>query len=98
MSNSYAKQKLYEAVHCLVGSNTIQERLTFAAVSLVQLRAPVGELPSEIREQFDVVLERLTIEPLSTATGYSPRRLTDEEGREIAQDIFGMFVKVMGGL
>jgi hypothetical protein len=46
MSSAYAKQKFYEAVLALVGSRSIQERLTFAAEPLVSLR--LDDLPEEM--------------------------------------------------
>jgi hypothetical protein len=98
MSNDYAKQKLFEAVYSLIGSSSIQERLTFAAVPLIILRSQPETPPVEIRGEFDALMQTLTKVPLSTGTGYTPRPVTSEEGEKLARQILSMFVTVMGGL
>jgi hypothetical protein len=102
MPYDYGKKKLYEAVHSLVGNGSIQERLTFAALPLVVLRTPLTELsvalPAELHEKFNATVDKLTENPLSGEAGYTPRHVTPEEGELLAQEIFSMFVRVMGGL
>ncbi len=93
----YAKQKLWEAVSSLVGASSIQERLTSAAIPLLALRPP-QEVPPDIKERLESVLAKLTAEPLSNETRSTPRKLSDDEGRKIADEILSMFTRVMGGL
>ena len=101
MEHTYAKQKLYEAVDALISSGSTQERLTFAAVPLVILSGPRGEVPAEIQGRLESLLKTLTknnAEPLSNAQGYTPRNVTDAEARKLAEQILSLFIEVMGGL
>lgn len=94
----YAKQKLYEAVLSLVGMGSIQERLTYAGMPLVVLQAPAGEVPAALREELAEIVAVLTAKPLSDHAGYTPRDLSDEDAKAIADRILSLFVQVMGGL
>ena len=66
-SPDYAKQKFYDAVYALLGSATIDRRLTSAAsyLMLVQPR----DLPVGMRDDFENLLRKLTRIPLSSETG-----------------------------
>jgi hypothetical protein len=98
-ADDYAKQKLFEALHALVGAGPIQERLTFAAVALLQLRAPQpSHIPPKIAGMFHAVVDDLTATPLSDSRGYTPRPLADDKAQEIARHILSMHVDLTGGL
>jgi hypothetical protein len=95
----YAHQQLYEAVLSLIGAGPIQQRLTFAAEALVQLRAPQPNVvPAKISAQFQAVVDALTKTPLRDGSGYAPRQVTPEEGEKLAGQILSMFVDVQGDL
>jgi hypothetical protein len=95
--HSYARQKLSEALHSLVGAGPIQMRLTYAANYLIHLRRPQpSEIPPEIEDKFHAVIDALTTTPLSDASGYTPRRLTEQKGEEIAREILSMYEKITG--
>jgi len=79
-----------------VSDNDLNSRLTFATVSLLHLLPDA--IPSEHNEEFQVLKTLLTRTPLSNETTYLPRDLTEEEAREAATKILGMFTDVMGGL
>jgi hypothetical protein len=105
MPFDYAKQKLFEAVYALVGSDPIQQRLTSAAVHLVILRTPERELgnvlPRELHKRFFAVVDELTVEPLSSGAGPEPRGVTPEEGERIAREIFDLgwlMKRICGGV
>lgn len=85
MSN-YAKQKLYEALNSLVGTGTLQQRLTFAALPLVVLNGDQG-LPDEIVGPLRNVVEKLTQEPLADQGTHVPRRIDNEEAVLISKEI-----------
>lgn len=90
------KQKLYEAVHALVGDGELDTRLTFAAMSLAQLLE--SDIPDQFRNDVAALRHRLEQTPLSSAHGYTARQISDEEAREVARRIFDLFTEVMGGL
>ena len=60
MSLSYGWEKLHSAVHSLTGSASQSERLiNAAAFSLVNI-TPVNDLPKELREEFELLMNELT--------------------------------------
>ena len=93
----YAKQKLYEAVHALVGRDEIQRRLTFATVPMIHLQD--RDIPETIKVEFEAVKRALLRTPLADPQrGYLPRQISDEEAELLAQRILGLLTEVMGGL
>lgn len=92
----YAKEKLYVAVSALVGPGTMGERLTYAAEPLLRLLPQ--DIPDEIKQEFFLLKDELTKSPLSSASGFTPRAVTDDEGKMIAQRILSMFITMSGGL
>ena len=101
MDDSYAKQKFYEAVASLIGTGSIQKRLRFALQPLSMLRASSGtvqHLPPDLELRLQKLMDRLTAKPPGNEEIYPPLDVTDEEGNELAGEIFSIFVGVMGGL
>jgi hypothetical protein len=95
----HASQKLYEAVLALVGDGSLNMRLTSAALPLLILRSqPGGQLPPDLKVRLDVVVEKLTKEPLSDEWRYLPRRMRGKNASDAAREIVSIFVAVMGGL
>jgi hypothetical protein len=89
--DSYAKQKFFEAVAALIGTEPLQERLRFALSSLSTLRASGGtvqHLSPDLELQFQKLMEKLK----------PPLEVSDDEAKKLADEIFSIFVKVMGGL
>jgi hypothetical protein len=97
MANDYAREKLFGAVDALVGSSSIQLRLTYAAGDLIKLRA-TNAVPAQLKERFESVMSTLTEKPLSNDRGYVPRLVTDEVGAKLAREIVSLYTDVMGGL
>jgi hypothetical protein len=96
MSSGYLKQKLFQALHDLVGAGDIDKRLTHAGNYLVHLQEP--DLPKEYRAEVAAIKEIMFITPLSSEQGYVPRQISDEDGAKLAQRILSLFTAVMGGL
>jgi hypothetical protein len=92
----YAKEKFFQAVSMLVGADTIDKRLTYAADYLLRLQDK--QLPESMRDEFKVLRDALTTTPLSTATGYQPRHISEDDTRKLAEKILSMYTELMGGL
>ena len=92
----YAKQKFYDAVYALLGSATIDRRLTSAAsyLMLVQSR----DLPVALRGDFENLLRKLTRIPLSSKTGLLLRPISEDDAVKLAKAILSMLVQLLGGL
>ena len=95
-SPDYAKQKFYDAVYALLGSATIDRRLTYAAsyLMLVQSR----DLPVALRGDFENLLRKLTRIPLSSKTGLLLRPISEDDAVKLAKAILSMLVQLLGGL
>jgi hypothetical protein len=99
MAHDYGREKLYEAVNALVGSDAIQMRLTNATEALSPLALqPDPDLPAELRDRFDALWLALTELPLSDEHDSTPRPVTDEEGAKLAREILSLYTEAMGGL
>jgi hypothetical protein len=103
MSTGHVRQRLWQAINCLVGDGPIQARLAFAVDNLVSLPPPELEhLPTELRERFDAVKAHLTKHPAEKAGEgsilASARKMTSEEGVELAKEIVSIYVKLRGGI
>jgi len=100
--DTYAKQKFYEAVSALIGPEPIQKRLRLAFVALSVLRASSGtnqHLPPNHETKFERLMEKLTGKlPPDSGEPYPPLEISDDEGGALAEEIFSIFVDVMGGL
>ena len=95
-SPDYAKQKFYDAVYALLGTATIDRRLTSAAsyLLLVQPR----DLPAGTRDDFQKLKRKLTRIPLSSKTGLLLRPVSEDDAVKLAQAIFSMLIQLLGGL
>jgi len=95
-SPDYAKQKFYDAVYALLGTATIDRRLTSAAsyLLLVQPR----DLPAGMRDDFQKLKRKLTRIPLSSKTGLLLRPISEDDAVKLAKAILSMLVQLLGGL
>src|SRR5262249_20161198 len=95
-SPDYAKQKFYDAVYALLGTATIDRRLTSAAsyLMLVQSR----DLPAGMRGDFENLLRKLMRIPLSSARAPMPRPISEDDAVKLAKAILSMLVQLLGGL
>ena len=95
-SPDYAKQKFYDAVYALLGTATIDRRLTSAAsyLLLVQPR----DLPAGTRDDFQKLKRKLTRIPLSSTTALLPRPISEDDAVKLAKAILSMLVQLLGGL
>src|SRR5215472_15286701 len=92
----YAKRKLCDAVYALIGSSTIDRRLTYAASYLMLLQS--RDLPAGMRDDFEKLLKKLTRIPLSSATSPLPRPISEDDALELAKAILSTLVQLLGGL
>jgi hypothetical protein len=95
--SGYLKQKLFEALHDLVGAGDIDKRLANPRRHhLVHLQEP--DIPKEHRAEVAAIKEIMFTTPLSSEQGYVPRQISDEDGAKLARRILSLFTDVMGGL
>ena len=95
-SPDYAKQKFYDAVYALIGTATIDRRLTYAASYLMLLQP--RDLPAGMRDDFEKLMRKLTRIPLSSARAPMPRPISEDDALELAKAILSMFTQLLGGL
>jgi hypothetical protein len=93
----YAREKLWQAIETLVGHGAVQDRLTSAAEFLLRLQ-PDKQLPREHRDEFEQIKAALTTIPLSSASGPTPRPITDEEGTKLAHRVLSLYTDLIGGI
>ena len=101
MSADYTQEKLWQAVNALIGPGHIQERLNSAATYLIRLdtrREDNLAFPSDpvAQTRFDRFIGRLTSSRPTGGEGTieaTTRTLSDDEGRRLAEDIFGLFCR-----
>jgi hypothetical protein len=102
----YVRQKVWEALRCLVSTKPFRDRLTAAAGPLSQLKYMhsklLDDLPENVRVKFDDVMQALTKHPPEwngdSGAAASVRNLTPRQRTKIAQDILDIYVAVSGGL
>jgi hypothetical protein len=94
--SSFAKQKFYEAMFCLVGDGALEMRLTYAASELGAIQA--SNLPASIRIDFAALMRELTSKPLSNDAGFIPRGVDRVEGNRLAQTILRMYAELLGNV
>jgi hypothetical protein len=93
MAHDYAGQKLWEAVHQLVGDGSIHARLEWAASYLVPLK-PDEDLPEGQCKEFKDVMYKLT--PLGNEGPI--RKMSSEEAGKVAERILSIYAAIHGGI
>jgi len=101
MSVDHVRQKLWEAMNSLVSDGSIQDRLAYAAGSLVQLSPKeLDLLPDDLRKRFDTVTDSLTKHPAERtgegSTQASARKIGSEEGTRLAREIVSIYIAMRG--
>ena len=98
MRVDYAREKLYQAIDCLVGAGSIQERLIWAANCLISLTS--DDFPEEERQTFEDLWSELTRYPNDHAGAItdSVNRLHEEEATKVARGIFSLYITIRGGI
>ena len=94
--SGYLKQKLFQALHDLVGAGDLDQRLTHAGNYLAHVQD--HEVPEEHRKELGEIKAIMFATPLSSERGYSPREISTEDGTKLAHRILELYTKVMGGL
>jgi len=93
--SGYLKQKLFQALHELVGAGDMDKRLTHAGNYMVHLQE--SNIPKEYRAEIAAIKGIMFATPWSSEQG-APRQISDEDGAKLAQRILSLFTAVMGGL
>jgi hypothetical protein len=94
--SGYLKQKLFQALHDLVGAGDLDQRLTHAGNYLAHVQD--HEVPQEHRQELGEIKAIMFATPLSSERGYSPRQISTEDSTKLAHRILELYTKVMGGL
>ena len=92
--SGYLKQKLFQALHDLVGDGDLDQRLTRAGNYLAHVQH--HEVPEEHRKELGEIKAIMFATPLSSEN--SPREISTEDGTKLAHRILELYTKVMGGL
>lgn len=91
---------MWNAVYTLATSaDRIQERLALAAMDLIVLRPE--ELPVELRDRFEELLNELTKENAIADEGTvaaTMRKMSDTQAEKLARDIFDIYTELRGGV
>ena len=94
--SGYLKQKLFQALHDLVGAGDLDQRLTHSGNYLAHLQD--HEVPEEHRKELGEIKAIMFATPLSSERGYSPREISTEDGAKLAHRILELYTRVLGGL
>src|SRR6478672_2976834 len=94
--SGYLNQKLFQALHDLVGAGDLDQRLTHAGNYLAHVQD--HEVPDEHRKELGEIKAIMFVAPLSSERGYTPRQISTEGGTKLAHRILELYTKVMGGL
>ena len=92
--SGYLKQKLFQALHDLVGAGDLDQRLTHAGNYLAHVQH--HEVPEEHRKELGEIKAIMFATPLSSEN--SSREISTEDGTKLAHRILELYTKVMGGL
>jgi hypothetical protein len=98
--NSYARQKLWQALECLVAEDPLRLRLTHAAHHLVLIRTiwTIPEASSSIAERVNSIADELMKEPLQIEDHWLPRRhITPKRAKILAKEILALLIEAYGG-
>ena len=94
--SGYLKQKLFQALHDLVGAGDLAPRLAHAGNYLAHLQE--HEVPEEHRKELGEIKAIMFATPLSSERGYTHRQISTEDGTKLAHRILELYTRVLGGL
>jgi hypothetical protein len=92
MSSDYGYEKLYQAMLCLIGTNTIQIRLNCAYQYLIRLEDDT-DFKEEHRQEFLEIMNALP-QTEDESLEYRTGLLEDLEATRLAEKIFAFFCKI----
>jgi hypothetical protein len=98
--NSYARQRLGEAVTCLVGEGRLRVRLTHAAYHLMLLSTAWSppKASAAIAERVSSIADELTKEPLMIHDHVLPRdHISPKRAKVLAKEILDLYIEAYGG-
>ena len=93
----YARQKLWEALHILVGDGDIKVRLGHAQ-NLLLLLQPDTDLPEELRGKFRALMSDLSKRAIHYS--YQPTRINTRHPKagRMAETILSLYTELRGGI
>jgi hypothetical protein len=100
--NSYARQKLCEALGHLVGEGPLRLRLTYVVHPISQLIASGSVSDDALLAKLVAIRDELTKTKIAIDAGYDhylPRsHLTPRRAKEIAREILDLYTRAQGGI
>ncbi|MHC2241327.1 hypothetical protein [Bradyrhizobium elkanii] len=93
----YIREKYWQAIDILVGTSALQERLTHAAQVLLRLKVEDFS-DTDLARRHSEVIKALTETPLSNASSYQPRAMSDQEAEMLSREILSIYINVRGGI
>jgi hypothetical protein len=99
--DSYAQEKLYVAMLCLIADRPLRKRLADAAVSSLIRLMPAHFSNDEHLKAWQQIMDDLTWAPPDSSDDGSIeatiRRMLDEDARKVAEAILSLYHKLSGG-
>jgi hypothetical protein len=92
--SGYLKQKLFQALHDLVGAGDLDQRLTHAGNYLAHVQD--HEVPEEHRKELGEIKAIMFATPPSSERGYNPRQISTDDGTKLAHRILELYTKGHG--
>jgi hypothetical protein len=80
--SGYLKQKLFQALHDLVGAGDLDQRLTHAGNYLAHVQD--HEVPQEHRQELGEIKAIMFATSLSSERGYNPCQISTVDGTKLA--------------
>jgi hypothetical protein len=103
--HAYVRQKVSQALGCLVGSGSLSTRLPMAGSILSELKIQpdlIRNLPDDLHDKLQAVLRALARHPPEgphdSGWAASVRRLSERERGVIAADILDVYDGLNGGI
>jgi hypothetical protein len=94
-AEGYMKQKCFEALHTLVGDGDLFQRLYYANNYFVHLE--LHGWPQQYETRLRDIQQKLS-KIARAKEDFAPMPVSRDEAKNLAEDILGAFVDVMGGL
>jgi hypothetical protein len=93
----YARQKLWQAVDCLVGDGPLRLRLGYAYTTLLILNAD-NDLPAELRDRFTALMQALDARADNEAHGPVTINTRAPKAGRLAGEVLSLYIALRGGI
>src|SRR5262245_26810680 len=94
---TYARQRLLQAVECLVGEGALRQRLGYAYTTLAKLNED-NDLPPDLRDRFKKLMWEL--QARSDGGKYGPVKIITRAPKagHLAQEVLAIYIDLRGGI